>query len=77
MMREENATQELLDEEIMTKEPDSIRTLTVPSSKGAIDFFFVGENTLVKLKRFQYKYFLSFHSIHVTFSVRFHCEFYV
>lgn len=57
----ENATQELLDEEIMTKESDSIRILTVMFSKDAIHFFFFfKEYTMVKLKRFPYKYFLSF-----------------
>lgn len=40
MIRGKNATQKLLDEEIMTNESDSIRTLTVRFSKDAIHFFF-------------------------------------
>lgn len=38
MIRGKNATQELLDKEIMTKESDSIRTPRVWTSKGATNF---------------------------------------
>lgn len=40
MIRGKNATQELLDEETVTKESDSIKTLTVMFSKDVIHFFF-------------------------------------
>lgn len=40
MIRGKKATQELLDEEIMTKESDSIRTLPVTFSKDVIHFVF-------------------------------------